>query len=44
MTIHVIWQLLITLIIIEVGYQLVNLVVKKMNNIPIPGSAESEEE
>jgi len=34
--------LLIILIIIEVGYQVVNLVVKKMNNIPIPGSQEEE--
>ena len=42
MTIDVIWKLLIILIIIEVGYQVVNLVVKKMNNIPIPGSQEEE--
>jgi len=38
------WFILALLIIIEVGYQVVNLVVKKLNNIPIPGSAENEEE
>jgi len=38
------WFILALLIIIEVGYQVVNLVVKKLNNIPIPGSDENEEE
>ncbi len=38
------WFLLGLLVLIEIGYQLVNIVVKKMNNIPIPNSAESGEE
>lgn len=36
--------IVVMLVTIEVGYQVVNLVVKKMNNIPIPNSAETEEE
>jgi len=36
--------LVMVVVFIEVGYQVVNLVVKKMNNIPIPNSAETEEE
>jgi hypothetical protein len=44
MTIDVIWYCLTVLIIIEVGYQAVNMLVKKLNNIPIPNSVEREEE
>lgn len=36
--------IVVMLATIEIGYQVVNLVVKKMNNIPIPNSAETEEE
>jgi len=36
--------IVVMLVTIEIGYQVVNLVVKKMNNIPIPNSAETEEE
>lgn len=36
------WFILAMLVLIEIGYQLLNIVVKKMNNIPIPGSKEEE--
>ena len=36
------WFLLALLVVIEIGYQLVNLLVKRLNNIPIPGSQEEE--
>ena len=42
--IEVLWYLLAVLVVIEVGYQLGNLLVKKLNNIAIPNSAESGEE
>ena len=38
------WFIIGLFVVIEVGYQLTNLVVKKLNNIPIPNSAESGEE
>lgn len=38
------WLIIALFVMIEVGYQLTNLVVKKLNNIPIPNSAESGEE
>ncbi len=31
-------------LLFEIAYQVVNLVVRKLNNIPIPGSVEKEEE
>lgn len=34
--------ILALLIVIEIGYQLVNLAYKKMSNIPIRGSQEEE--
>ncbi len=37
------WFLLALLVVIEIGYQLVNLLIKRLNNIPIPDSVESEE-
>ncbi len=37
------WFLLALLVVVEIGYQLVNLLVKRLNNIPIPDSVESEE-
>ena len=42
--IEAVWLLLVVLVVIEVGYQLTNFLVKKLSNIPIPNSAESEEE
>jgi hypothetical protein len=36
--------ILVLFVSIEVFYQAANLLVKKLNNIPIPGSVETEEE
>lgn len=34
--------IVVMLAMIEIGYQVVNLVVRKLNNIPIPNSKEEE--
>ena len=34
--------IVVMLATIEIGYQVVNLVLRKLNNIPIPGSEEEE--
>ena len=37
-----VWILFALLIVIEIGYQLVNFIIRQANNIPIPGSKEEE--